>query len=337
MSEQQFGWGLIGASTIASEWMIGAINAQKGNRCVGVFSSNPQRGRDYAAKNGMAKHYENLDALLADEEVRAVYISTTNELHKEQCLRAAAAGKHVLCEKPLAMSVADATDMVRACEKAEVVMATNHHLRNAASHLKIKELTDAGEIGEVIAARVFHAAYLPVHLQGWRLERPDAGGGVIPDITVHDADTLRFHLDEDPEEVVALEQNTGMGKNKLEDGAMSVMRFPSGVIAQTHESFAVRYAGSGFELHGTRGSIMATGVMTQQPKGKIRLINEQGERPVEYAPHNLYERSLRLFAAAMCGQGRPAADGTDGVKSLAVALAVKESCQTGKAVRVRYS
>src|SRR5882724_3490549 len=99
-------WGLIGASTIAREWMIGAIRAQAGNEVVAVMSSDPARAKQYAEANGLAAAYDSVDALLADPQVDAVYISTTNELHKAQTLAAAAAGKHVLCEKPLALNLA---------------------------------------------------------------------------------------------------------------------------------------------------------------------------------------------------------------------------------------
>ena len=83
-----------------------------------------------------------------------------------------------------------------------VVFATNHHLRNAGSHLAIKELIRSGRLGSVRSIRIFHAVMLPPQLQGWRIDNASAGGGVIPDIVVHDADTVRFHLDEDPKEVV---------------------------------------------------------------------------------------------------------------------------------------
>ncbi len=126
-------WGLIGASTIAREWVIGAIRAQPGNEVVAVLSTDARRGADFARAQGIPSSYTDLDALLANPDVDAVYISTTNELHKAQTIAAAAAGKHVLCEKPLALSLADAREMVAACAKAGVVLATNHHLRNAAS------------------------------------------------------------------------------------------------------------------------------------------------------------------------------------------------------------
>ncbi|MFD2270794.1 Gfo/Idh/MocA family oxidoreductase [Undibacterium arcticum] len=93
------GWGLIGASNIAREWMIGAIRAQPGNSVVAVMSSNAARGAAFAASNGIAASYTSVADLLADPAVDAVYISTTNELHAQQAIAAAAAGKHVLCEK----------------------------------------------------------------------------------------------------------------------------------------------------------------------------------------------------------------------------------------------
>ena len=126
-------WGLIGASTIAREWVIGAIRA-KGGEVVSVLSSNAERGRAYAAKNGIARAATALDEILNDPAIDAVYISTTNELHRDQAIAAARAGKHVLCEKPLALSLEDACQMIAEARDAGVVLATNHHLRNAASH-----------------------------------------------------------------------------------------------------------------------------------------------------------------------------------------------------------
>ncbi|HNB28210.1 MAG TPA: Gfo/Idh/MocA family oxidoreductase [Alphaproteobacteria bacterium] len=331
MSKTNFGWGLIGASTIAREWVIGAIRAQPGAEVAAVMSSSAARGADYAKANGIAKAYDSLDALLADPKVDAVYISTTNELHKEQTLAAAAAGKHVLCEKPLAMTVADARQMVAGCRNAGVVLGTNHHLRNAASHGAIRAAIRAGRIGTPLSARVFHAVYLPPHLQGWRITRPEAGGGVILDITVHDVDTLRFILDDNPVEVTALAQSGGMAAAGLEDAAMAVFRFGSGLIAQTHDGFTTKYAGHGIEVHGTEGSLIGRDVMSQRPVGSVTLRTEKGEETLPLAPENLYERSLRAFHAAMRGEGQPAASGEDGVWA---GVATMESAKTGRVVKI---
>jgi 1,5-anhydro-D-fructose reductase (1,5-anhydro-D-mannitol-forming) len=334
MAERTVGWGLIGASTIAAEWMIGAIRAQPGNAVVAVASSNAERGRAYADKHSIPAAYGSVDALLADPAVQAVYISTTNELHRAQVLAAAATGRHVLCEKPLALTVADAVEMVKACRKADVVMATNHHLRNAATHRKIRDLVLGGAIGKPLFARVFHAVYLPPHLQGWRIDKPQAGGGVILDITVHDADTLRFALGAEPVEAVGFTQSAAMASAGLEDGVMAVLRFDNGVLAQLHDAFTVKHAGTGFEVHGDQGSIFARDVMTQKPIGTIVLRTAAGEQAVAVEPENLYVRSVAAFCAAMRGEGSPAATAEDGVRSLATAIAVAQACKTGKAVPI---
>ncbi|ECE6961890.1 gfo/Idh/MocA family oxidoreductase, partial [Salmonella enterica subsp. enterica] len=248
-----------------------------------------------------------------------------------QVLAAAAAGKHVLCEKPLAMSLADARAMVDACRATGVVLGTNHHLRNAASHTAMRDAIAAGRIGTPLAARVFHAVYLPPHLQGWRLDKPEAGGGVILDITVHDTDTLRYVLGDDPVEAVAASQIGGLGKAGLADGVMGVLRFKSGLIAQFHDGFTTKYAETGFEVHGSEGSLVGRNVMTQKPVGTVTLRNAEGETELKLDQRNLYETGIAKFHAAILGKGQPPATGEDGVWSLAAGLAVTEAARTGTA------
>lgn len=325
-------WGLIGASNIAREWVIGAIR-ETGGDVISVMSSSAARADDYAAANGIPNGTDSLDALL-NSGIDAVYISTTNELHRDQTLAAAKAGKHVLCEKPLALSLADAHRMRDACRSAGVIMATNHHLRNAGSHRAMRDAIAAGRIGTPLFARVFHAVYLPPFLQGWRIDKPEAGGGVILDITVHDADTLRFVLGDDPVEVTALTQRGGMASAGLEDAVMGVMRFKSGALAQFHDAFTAKFAGTGFEVHGTEGSLFGRDVMTQKPAGTVTLRNAAGEEQLPIDGTNLYVRALTNFHAAIAGKGQPSATGEDGIWSLATGLAVRDAAKSGRAVKV---
>ncbi|MER8691295.1 Gfo/Idh/MocA family oxidoreductase [Mesorhizobium opportunistum] len=326
-------WGLIGASTIARQFMVNAIRVQADGKIAAVMSSSPERGQAYAVENNIAVAVSTLDELLA-EDIDAVYISTTNELHLEQALAAIKAGKHVLCEKPLALTSADARTMVAAARAAGIVLGTNHHLRNAGAHRAMREAVAAGRIGKPIAARVFHAVYLPENLQGWRIARPEAGGGVVLDITVHDADTLRFVLGDDPVEVSAFTQSAGMAGSGLEDGAMCIWRFKSGLIAQSHEGFTTSYAGTGFEVHGSEGSLIASNVMTQKPVGTVMLRTASGEEELSFDHEDLYVRSVRRFHAAIHGDGQPAATGEDGIWSLASAEAALQSASSGKAIKI---
>ena len=327
-------WGLVGASTIAAEHMIGAIRAN-GGEISWVVSGNAEHAITYAQKHRINRAGTDFAQLLADGSADAVYISSTNEKHLPQALAAIGAGKHVLCEKPLALTVAEARAMVATAAEKGVAFATNHHLRNAGSHLAIQGLIADGSIGDVLSMRVHHAVFLPPHLQGWRISDPSAGGGVIADITVHDADTVRFHLGEDPESVVAISASSGLGRG-VEDSCMSVWDMPSGAQIMAHESFTHAFAGTGIDVHGTKGSIFGRNVMTQQPIGTVELVTSAGRKDVTFSSHSLYERSIRQFMSAVDGSGRSAADGVDGVKSLAVAEAVKSAALSGSRAIVNY-
>ena len=328
-------WALIGASTIAAEHMIGAIQA-KGGEIIHLVSGSAEHAANFANAYAIPNHGTDLNKAVSDTSVDAVYISSTNEKHFAQAQAAIAAGKHVLCEKPLAMTVDQAVQMVRAAEAKGVIFGTNHHLRCAGSHQAIRALIhDEGRIGNILSIRLFHAVHLPEHLRGWRINDASAGGGAILDITVHDADVVRFLTGEDPVDVVAQAGSSGMGTG-VEDSAMSSWRMPSGVMVQSHESFTHPFSGTGLEIHGTKGSIFASGVMTQKPIGNIHLVTEEGKETISFSNHNLYHYGVGRFVNAVAGEGTPAATGWDGVKSFAIAYAVREAALTGQRITLNY-
>jgi len=325
-------WGLIGATFIARDWMIPAFR-NTGGTIASILSSSPERAADFAKSNDIPLGTTDLDTLLAGE-IDAVYISTTNELHVPQALAAIKAGKHVLCEKPLAVDFAGARAMVDAAEKAGLVFATNHHLRNSGTHRAMREGIVAGRIGRPLFAKVAHARYLPEFLQGWRLTNPEKGAGVILDITTHDVDSLRHILGENPKSVLCMTQTGTLATGAIEDGAMSLIEFDSGLIAQTHDAFTTRFASTSLEIHGTDGSLIGTDCMTQDPIGEVVLRTASGEETLSIDRTNLYERSLHAFGRAVAGTGEPSASGVDGLWSLATGLAAVESGRSGQRVTV---
>jgi 1,5-anhydro-D-fructose reductase (1,5-anhydro-D-mannitol-forming) len=330
-------WGLIGASDIAATRMIPAINAQPDSAVLSVVSGNADHAKSYAKTNSIPKVHDNLETFLADPALDIVYISSTNEKHREQAMASIRARKAVLCEKPLALSLPDAREMVSAAAQASLPFGTNHHLRCAPTHRIIRRLIQEGVIGQPLAARVFHAVYLPPRLQGWRLDNPAAGAGVTLDITVHDADTLHFALGVRAQEVIAQSLSQGLGQGGVEDTIMGVIRFEGNILAQFHDSFTIRHASTGFEIHGTEGSLLATDVMTQEPVGRIVLRRGTEETEIDPGPReDLYSFAVRHFNAAARGDGHPAATGEDGIRSLAVALAIIESVKTSKRANVQY-
>ena len=326
-------WGFIGASIWARSRMIPAVQAVDGAVAVGVFSTSPERGEALRREAGLERTYATLEEVLADPSIDAVYVSTTNDLHAEQAIAAAKAGKHVLCEKPLAMSVDDGIRMNRACAEAGVVLGTNHHIRGAATVRAMRALIAEGAIGDIVAGRVFHTTLLPEAMRTWRLNRRESGAGVILDLTVHDVDTIRFLLGDEVAEVTAVAASQGMAHDQVEDSAMGVLRMRGGQLVSFHDAFTVAHAGSGVEVHGTTGSLIGRDVMSADPVGEVLLRRSNTTTPVAVGERwPLYEHAIECFVRAVRGEGEPLATGQDGLASLAVAIAAGESARSRCAV-----
>lgn len=330
---RQIRWGFIGASTIADEHMVGAVR-QAGGEVLAIASSSDERATLFAKAHSIAKAYGSTATLLADKEIDAVYISTTNDLHCEQVIAAANSGKHVLCEKPMALSLKEAQTMIASCRDAGVQLGINHHLRNAGSHRAMRDLVAQGAVGRVLFVRVFHAIYLRPKVQGWRIHGASVGGGPILDIAVHDIDAVRFILQAEPLEAIGMAQSATLASAGLEDGAMAVIRMSNDALVHIHAAFTVPYAGTGIEIHGDKGSIIARDVMTAQQSGTVILRNAEGEKTITPEATPLYAHSIWRFTSAIHGNGQAAATGVDGMRSLAGALAVAEACRTGCCVSV---
>jgi 1,5-anhydro-D-fructose reductase (1,5-anhydro-D-mannitol-forming) len=328
-------WGFIGASNIA-ERVIGSLRKIDGQQLIAVCSGSAARGKEFAAAQQLQAAHTELAAFLAEGRFDAVYISSTNEQHCAQTIAALDAGCHVMCEKPLAMVHADAVRMVRHAAAKGLVLATNHHLRAQAAHGLIRDFIASGELGEVHGVQVSHAVHLPPHLQGWRLDKPGAGGGVVLDILVHNADLLRYLLQREPQRIFTATQRNGIGgRDKaalaVEDGAMSLIEFNGGALAQTHESF-VADASALTRLHvlGTQGNLYALGSLTQAGTAQLWLRNARGEREIVVPPVDVYQVGFSAFVNACAGRGQPLASGADGTRSMAVALAGLASAASGR-------
>jgi 1,5-anhydro-D-fructose reductase (1,5-anhydro-D-mannitol-forming) len=300
-----------------------------------VFSASAERGRRFAEANDVAQSEETLEALLGDPDIDAVYVSTTNDLHADQVVAAAAAGKHVLCEKPLATTLADALRMRDACRDAGVVLAVNHHMRCQDTVRAMRGLLETDAVGDVLAARSAHTGSLVPSLRTWRVNRPEAGAGVVLDLTVHDADTLRFLLDDDIRAVTAMTVTQGVAEGTVEDAVVGAMLTSRGTPVSFHDSFTTPDAGTALEVHGSAGSLFGRDVYGPKPLGEVILRRDGRDERVDLGERrNPYERGVEAFLAAMRGNGRPAATAEDGISSLAVALATLESARSGRTASV---
>ncbi len=325
-------WGLIGASNIAREWLTDAINAHPNCQVVSVLSNDADRGAEYASQLDLQSCHTDLTSFLSSNDLDAVYISTTNEKHHEQMLASASAGKHVLCEKPLALSAQDAQEMVDAAAAANVTFATNHHIRNMETIREIRRIVADGELGKIVSGRISFTVKLPEHLARWRMNDPSTGAGVMLDLTVHNVDTMRFLLGADPIRVTGFGGTAGGGPSGILDNTTTTWEFPGSVYITCLDSFLVPHGGTAVELHGTKGSILGQEVLWQQPQGEIEVKTEAGSRSISVDHKVPYLRTINDFVNAVNGKGKTSASGEDGLKSLKYTLAAQKAITTGQAV-----
>ena len=241
-------WGLLGTARINTA-VIGPIKASPRNELLAVASRETDRAEAYAKEWGIPRAYGSYAALLADHNVDVVYIPLPNHLHAPWAIRAAAAGKHVLCEKPLAMSLQEVDGIASSARAAGVVVAEAFMYRHHPRTLKVKELVEAGAIGEL---HVLRGAFT------FQLDRPgdirldpSMGGGSLWDVGCYPINFARFVVGVEPVEVFGSQV---VGPSEVDLTFAGQLRFPGNVIAQFDSGFRSQLR-MHMELVGSDGTI----------------------------------------------------------------------------------
>ena len=197
------GWAIVGPGGIADREMAPAILADHNSELVAVVARDPEKGRAFAEKHGARWSGTDLHAMLARPDVDVVLVTTPNALHPEQVTAAARAGKHVLCDKPLALSTKDAERVIAACADAGVKLGMNFQTRFHACFQEARSIIQSGELGDVSHVQV-DASPGTRRPAGWRTNLDVSGLGSVNNIAVHMYDLVRFLLDQEVTEVSAM-------------------------------------------------------------------------------------------------------------------------------------
>lgn len=331
-------WGIIGAGVIADRQVAPAIQRAENQRLVAVMGRNPEKLRAFAARHGAERVHTNVPALLADREVDAVYIATPPHLHAEQTIAAAQQGKHVLCEKPLALDTTQATQMIDACRANGVRLMVCYYQRYNARHQQIKALLAAGVIGQVRAMRINFSDCFPPQPGFWHHDPAISGGGSLMDLGVHCIDLVRY-LCGPVRQVTAL-VDTLAADSAVEDTATLLLKLASGAqaVVTAHWSTAnfTPDQSNALELYGAAGTIFAAPIQAKDSTGVLRLVTAEGVCDLSNAeagrrPH---VAMLEDFATALKTGAPTPIPGEEGRAGLAVIEAAHRSARTGQRVEV---
>jgi predicted dehydrogenase len=324
--------GLGGYGTRVADAMKGSTRA----RLVGVISGTPSKIKDWQAKYGIPEkncyNYQNFDEIRNNPDIDAVYIITPNAQHKDQTIRVAKAGKHVICEKPMAVNAKDAQAMVDACAKANVKLMIGYRMHFEAKTLEIIRMRNAGELGKIMFFQGLTGFRIGDPTQ-WRLSKELAGGGSMMDIGIYSVNGARYMVGEEPIWVTAQEVKTDPVKFKegVDETITYQMGFPSGAVASCLSTYNMNNLDR-FFLNGSKG------FAEMQPStgyGPIKGRTHLGELTHPHVTHQTVQ--MDEMAAIILDGRKPVVpvDGAEGVKDMKIIDAIYESVRTGKKVMLK--
>lgn len=304
-------WGLIGTGWHARAKIAPTLAAS--GQLAGVVASSPDKAAAFVEEIGAGRAFPSLAAMLADPAIDAVFVSTPNDLHLEQVLAAAAAGKHVLVEKPMALDGSQCRRMIEACRNADVRLGVGFQLRHHPVHREIARMIRAGDLGTIVLLRAeWHTAYGP--WRNWRADPARAGSDVLGAVGVHVLDLLCALADAEVADVSALvdrDPATGM-----EQTLAASLRFANGIIAQASITRRARGPLPSVHALGTEGSATGVGTLGMAPTGRLLVTRGDATEERNLPVPDLYAAQFEAFAQAAATGHEPDASGTDGLRSV---------------------
>jgi len=331
------GYAVVGLGSISEVAVLPAFRHSKKSRVVALVSHDLKRARELGKKFGVKNcySYEDYDRCLSQPDVDAVFIASVNGAHAEQTIRAAAAGKHVLCEKPMANSVADCRRMVEACRQSKVRLMIAYRNYFEPGSLALKKLVDSGKLGRL---RHIFSTYTeivdPVKAKHWQLNPHLAGGGSLMDIGIYCVNTMRFLAGSSPLDATAAAWTDDSQRfSGVEDSIAFRHTHPGGLVCQGTSSYSSQ-AASFVQVHGEKGWAALNPAFAFEEErrffGKIR------GRWFEQKFKVLDEFVLELDSFAdWVRRGRdPVPDGVDGMRDIATIEAIYRSVRESRTVAV---
>ncbi len=324
--DKKLRWGIIGATDIALKSVMPGIKASTTGVIQAVASRGIEKASAAAAQFGVSQAYGSYEELLADPNIDAVYIPLPNHLHRDWTIRAAEAGKHVLCEKPLALTAAEAQEMVDACGKAGVVLAEAFMYRHHPRMEQIKRMIADGEIGELRALRGAFTFNNAADSKNIRY-RAEWGGGGLFDVGCYPLSAARYFLGKEPE-AVTVHAFFSPDHDNVDMMASGLVEFEGG-IALTFDCGMWANFRQTFEIVGTDGRIdIPNAFVANGEDAAFKVTNKNGTREVQPEIVNTYARQVDDLARAVWKEQAPVFPADDAVRNMALIEACLKSART---------
>lgn len=336
---RKIGIGIIGCGKISDPHVTGYLKIPSKARIVAVCDSIPEVANAKAEFLGVKAYYDIHD-LLKLQDVDIVDILLPHNLHAGATIAAAEAGKHVICEKPMATTLSDADKMIKAAESNNTKLMISHNWRFMPHLETIKNFIDRGLMGKLVAVKIEAAGFQEYPSGHWRLSLSKSGGGVFIVHGVHHCDLLRWLAGQEVEEISTVVGNLFHTTWELEDTSISVLRFRNGIIGTLYESLGEKrpYFDERYNIVGTSGSALADLVT-----GTASMYSDQIPQALRgwsaFSFGNQYEnsvaRTVEHFVDCVMDDKEPVVTGEDGKAAMKIVLAGYLSAKLGKTVKLQ--
>ena len=312
-------FGILGCARICRRGMIDGIRSSGVAELAAIASRRGETARAWAAEYSIPRSYDSYKALLADPAIDAVYIPLPNDQHAEFTIQAAAAGKHVLCEKPLARTVDEAAQMAAACRRHSVVLMEAFMWRHHPRVRRTCELLEAGELGELRLVKMDFS--FDIDRSDWRLQ-PQQGGGALFDLGCYGINAARLFARAEPVETTGWTRPHTTGVD-MTDGF--TLRFQNGVVALLDCSFECPYRNR-LEVVGTKAAIELPGGVLPEPTSALMIRRGERTETVSFGPAQQYAEQVKSFCQSI-ERGGLVAPAEDGLANMQALVEVQQRLQ----------
>ncbi|TDN36098.1 dehydrogenase [Hymenobacter sp. UV11] len=339
--DQRVGYAIVGLGHLTLAEILPAFGQCKHAKPVALVSGDPEKmakaAKQYGIKPSSCYSYQTYDKLKDNPEVQVIYIVLPNSMHHEFTLRGAKAGKHILCEKPMANSVKECEEMIEACNKAGKKLMIAYRIQYEPLNRAAMKLVRDKQYGQTKLIQMMNSQN-QAHDQQWRHKKALAGGGALPDIGLYCLNTTRFLLGEEPNEVFAYTYSTpGDDRFKeIEENVSFTLRFPSGVISQCLSGYGSFNAKS-YAVHAETGTIKMDPAFSYQGLQQ-QLVHAPKGKQVTEQPSNPHKQQFALemdhMAECVRDNKTPYTPGEEGLQDQRIMEAIYKSAKEGKPVKL---
>jgi xylose dehydrogenase (NAD/NADP) len=318
-------WGVAGLGRYAEFTFIPTLSLLRKSSLHSLFSNNAERAQSIADKFGVTDHFSNFDEFLKSD-IDAVYISSANFHHYDQVIKAAKAGKHVLCEKPIAMDSKQAEDMVKTCEQNNVKFAVNYSLRFHPIITKAKELLDSQILGKLVSIGVNYNVDFPPG-PNFRFQKEQSGGGALRDIGTHMIDLLRFFGGE-VTSINGVYDNI-IYKSEVDDFGMGMVKFEESGYGSFNVSYNNIKSFNRIEILGHKGALGIENLIGVKNSPAKLIILLEGEAKKSFRKRgNKFFYLLKSVQNSFLINQKPLVTGEDGWINLKLMEQLEGKCRT---------